>query len=85
MNKHERAEVKKIILKQIDSLTNRLPTLGDAPDERLRLERLEAALKRIGAETFGVCFKCEVPMPLRRLRDSPESIICDGCLEESPG
>jgi len=81
VNKHERSEIKKIILMQIDLLVEELPTLGSAAGEKLRLERLKTALMRIDADNFGVCFKCEKTIPMSRLRILPESIICIDCLE----
>ena len=49
---------------------------------KLRLERLEAALKRVDAENFGDCFKCEEPIPMNRLKILPESTICVDCLND---
>lgn len=83
MNKHERAEIKKIILAQIDELVDELPSLGEAPGEMLRLRRLETTVKRIDADNFGECFKCERALPFERLKIHPESMLCPACLEES--
>ncbi|MCP4341933.1 MAG: hypothetical protein GY799_24375 [Desulfobulbaceae bacterium] len=81
MNKHERSEIKKIILAEIDLLVEKLPILGSASGEMLRLERLKSALMRIDADNFGVCFKCEKTIPMSRLQILPESTICIDCLE----
>jgi DnaK suppressor protein len=81
VNKHKCSEIKKIILAQIDLLVEELPTLQNAVGEKLRLERLDAALMRIDADNFGVCFKCEKTIPMSRLRILPESTICIDCLE----
>lgn len=75
MNKHERAELKKNILRQLDVLASR----GNQ-GEQLKLERLETALKRVDAENFGSCFKCEKPISMETLRTAPESVICPDCL-----
>lgn len=82
MNKYERSEIKEIILAQIDSLLEELPTLGKPAGVTLRLERLTTALKRIDAENFGECFKCEKQIPMSRLRIHPESTICTDCLDK---
>jgi hypothetical protein len=81
VNKHERSEIKEIILAEIDLLVEKLPILGSASGEMLRLERLKAALMRIDADNFGVCFKCEKTIPMSRLQILPESTICIDCLE----
>ena len=70
MNKHQRVEIKKILLAHIDSSI-----------EDLRLERLNAALARIDADNFGECFKCGQAIPFPTLSTSPERVICDNCLE----
>ena len=83
VNKHERLEVKKIILAEIDLLVEKSPILGSDSGEMLRLERLKSALMRIDADNFGVCFKCEKTIPMSRLQILPESTICIDCLEVS--
>jgi len=70
MNKHQRAEIKKLLLSQIDS-----------PMEVLRLSRLNAALARIDADNFGECFKCGQEILFTVLKTCPERVICDNCLE----
>lgn len=82
MNKSERAELKSIILAQIDALTKALSIEGDEPGKMLRLERLETAFNRIDCKNFGECFKCEAPIPMSRLRLRPEAVICADCLAE---
>ncbi len=46
-----------------------------------RLEKLENALKRIEAGTFGLCVRCGKELPEGRLTAVPESLICVPCLE----
>jgi RNA polymerase-binding transcription factor DksA len=76
MNKHERAELKKIILGQLSVLVSR-----SKQKEQFRFERLETALKRVEAENFGACFRCEKPIAMEILRTAPERIICPDCLD----
>lgn len=49
---------------------------------RVRLNKLESALKKIDDPEFGTCFICEQPIPLRRLLDIPETTRCIKCEEE---
>ena len=93
MNKFERAKIKQIMLTQIDLLTKKgltkkrltevQPHPAQTPSDMLRLQRLETALRRIDADNFGECFKCENPIATSRLRNTPESIICTACLEKN--
>jgi RNA polymerase-binding transcription factor DksA len=70
VNKHQRAEIKKIVLSQIDSSV-----------DGLRLSRLNTTLKRIDADNFGECFKCEQEIQITVLKACPERVICNKCLE----
>lgn len=81
MHKQQRAEIKALIVAQIASLSKKVPTMDDAPGARLRLERLGTALRRVEADNFGDCFKCEKPIEASRLRAHPETILCGDCLE----
>lgn len=83
MNKFERAEIKQLILTQIDLLSEKQSHLAQTSRDELRLQRLETALRRIDADNFGDCFKCGKPLAMSRLRITPESVICTACLEES--
>jgi DnaK suppressor protein len=45
----------------------------------LRLQKINVALKRIGAGTYGKCENCKKDIPLERLKVSPESTFCLDC------
>ncbi len=49
---------------------------------RVRLNRLERALKKIDGPEFGTCFICEKPIPFARLLAIPETTRCIKCEEE---
>ena len=49
---------------------------------RVRLNKLESALKKIDDPEFGTCFICEQPIPLARLLAIPETTRCIKCEEE---
>ncbi len=49
---------------------------------RIRLNKLESALKRIDDPEFGTCFICEQPIPLARLLVVPETTRCIRCEDE---
>lgn len=74
MNKYQRAEIKKILMAQIESCV-----------DDLRLGRLNKALARIDADNFGECFKCEQEIMFSVLKALPERLICDNCLEGEDG
>lgn len=70
MNKHQRAEIRKILLAWIDSSV-----------EDIQLVRLNSTLARIDADNFGECFKCGQKIQFTVLKACPERVICDNCLE----
>ena len=51
--------------------------------EALYLRKIEEALLRILAGTFGVCAGCENDIELRRLEARPTATLCVHCKEEA--
>lgn len=46
---------------------------------KARLIRLENAVNRIEAGTYGICVKCKKEIPIGRLEAVPEALICVNC------
>jgi DnaK suppressor protein len=46
------------------------------------LKSIQAALDRIDDEIFGVCLRCEEPIPEKRLKAIPWASHCVACQEE---
>ncbi len=46
---------------------------------KARLIRLENALDRLDAQTYGICVKCKKNIPQGRLEAVPEALICVNC------
>ena len=44
-----------------------------------RLQRVEAALRRIEAGEYGSCLRCEEPVGIKRLKVQPEAVLCIAC------
>ncbi len=49
--------------------------------ERYLLKKIDLALKKIDAGTFGICEECEEPISLKRLEARPEAPLCIQCKE----
>lgn len=47
--------------------------------KKLKLTKLEHALKRIAADTYGICPKCEDEIDESRLDILPETPLCIDC------
>ena len=48
-------------------------------ESKLRLTRLNNALKRVDHEMFGICIECEESIAVERMLVRPESVRCVGC------
>lgn len=46
---------------------------------KARLVRLENAMERIEAGSYGICLKCKQDIPMGRLEAVPEALICVSC------
>jgi len=50
--------------------------------ERKLISKIEEAIERIEAGTFGLCEECEEPIGAERLRVRPVTTLCIRCKEE---
>ncbi len=50
--------------------------------ERVFLQKIEKALKKLDDDVFGVCEDCEEPISLKRLEARPETELCIRCKED---
>jgi len=48
---------------------------------RQRKSALERALRQLDDDEFGICARCERPIPIKRLMLVPESRICVRCAD----
>ena len=51
--------------------------------EAKELGSIELALQRIKQGMYGVCYGCELKIPVARLTALPYSVLCIGCQRES--
>lgn len=50
--------------------------------ERTFLAKIDKALQKLDAGTFGICERCEEEISLKRLEARPETTLCIRCKEE---
>lgn len=60
---------------------NREVAIRNLDRESTLLKSVQAALVRIEDETFGVCLRCDKPIPERRLKAVPWAAYCVPCQE----
>ena len=49
--------------------------------EKVLLQKIDAALERLGEGSYGVCEECEGPIAPKRLRARPVTTLCIECKE----
>lgn len=50
--------------------------------ERVFLQKIDKALRKIDAGEFGTCEECEEPISIKRLEARPETSLCIRCKED---
>jgi DnaK suppressor protein len=50
--------------------------------EKNLLDKIQRALERLDAGTFGICEECDEPISIKRLQARPETTLCIRCKEE---
>ena len=58
-------------------------TLGDNAEQVL--SEIDAALKRIDADTYGTCVNCGQEIPRKRLEANPWASLCIDCKRKAEG
>jgi DnaK suppressor protein len=69
-------------ISRMDTIVNQSVAEAQLSKARVRLARLEEALKRVDEdEEFGLCLDCGEPIPMARLKAMPETAYCVDCAE----
>jgi DnaK suppressor protein len=60
---------------------NREVAIRNLDRQSALLKNVQAALTRIEEETFGICLRCDEPIPEKRLNALPWAAYCVACQE----
>lgn len=60
---------------------NREVAIRNLDRESLLLKQVHGALARLDEDTFGVCLRCDEPIPEKRLKAVPWAAYCVPCQE----
>lgn len=63
---------------------SRLTDIGVGASTEVQLARVERALAKLDAGTYGSCDACGGPIPPARLDALPESVVCLACAQGAP-
>lgn len=70
---------------RVDAMQQQSMTRANREAVRLRLQRVDAALRRVEAGEYGECLACEEPIGFARLEVQPETPLCIGCQTRREG
>ena len=66
-------------LSRMDAMQQQSMAKANRRAAEQRLQRVEAALRRIAAKEYGSCLRCEEPVGVERLKVQPEAVLCIAC------
>ncbi len=66
-------------LSRMDALQAQAMSIESGRRRNIKLKRIDAALKRIDKDEFGLCIKCEEEINPRRLEVDPTAPLCIDC------
>lgn len=66
-------------LSRVDSLQRQAMAQHGQRQAQLRLRHIEAAMRRCGDGTYGLCLDCDEAIDQRRLQADPAASLCIAC------
>ena len=64
---------------RMDAINNRSVNEASLRQAETKLTNLNRALEKVDDDDFGVCLKCQNPIPVGRILIRPESFLCVNC------
>lgn len=69
-------------LTRMEAISSRGVSEASLNSARNKLTKLETALGKVDRPDFGICIRCENPIPPGRIRAMPENVLCVSCAEK---
>jgi len=69
-------------LTRMEAIGSRAVSENSRNSARAKLAKLETALEKVDQPGFGVCMRCEKPIPQGRIMAMPENVFCVPCAEK---
>lgn len=64
---------------RMDAINNKSVVEAALRQSKIKLEKLEFALTKIDDNDFGICIRCQKPIPVGRILIMPQSRTCVKC------
>ena len=66
---------------RMDAINNKSVAEAGLRFSETKLKNLQRVLSQLGSKDFGLCLKCNKPIPLGRILIRPQSLLCVQCAE----
>ncbi|MDH3999196.1 MAG: TraR/DksA C4-type zinc finger protein [Desulfuromonadales bacterium] len=66
-------------LSRMDAMQQQSMVQANRRTAKVRLTRIETALRRVDSDEYGLCAECEEPVGYARLQAQPETPFCIEC------
>lgn len=66
---------------RMDAINNRSVNEASLRQAETKLTNLNRALSKVDDDDFGMCLKCQNPIPVGRILIRPESFLCVNCAQ----
>lgn len=68
-------------ISRMDAINNKSVAEAGLRQAQIKLKSLHRVLSQVGHKDFGICLKCNQPIPLGRILIRPQSLLCVHCAE----
>jgi RNA polymerase-binding transcription factor len=69
-------------LTRMEAIGSRAISEASMNSAKAKLAKLETALEKVDQPDFGICIRCEKPIPHGRIMAMPENVLCVPCAEK---
>ena len=66
-------------ISRMDAINNKSINVASLTQSRIKLNKLEIALTKLNDKDFGLCIRCQQPIPLGRIMLMPHANKCVNC------
>ena len=66
-------------ISRMDAINNKSVREASLRQAEEKLNGLKRVFSQLGEEGFGLCQRCQIPIPIKRILVRPESVFCVNC------
>ena len=69
-------------LTRMEAISSKAVSEASLNSAKTKLAKLTTALEKVDQPDFGICIRCEKPIPPGRVMAMPENVLCVPCAEK---